>query len=101
MFLEAFGAAVLGLAIAYGAAAQLPARFANRALVLGTGPTAALLGGVVSRVVLGPGHALITLAVAAAVSIAILSLLLSDGVGGSGPPRSSGFGANVAGSYRA
>jgi len=96
--LEAFGAAVIGFAIAYAATKRLPARFANRRLVLATGPVSAVLGGVVSRVVLGPGYAPVTLLVGAAVSVAILSLLLGDSMHTRRP--SSGFRANVAGSPR-
>ncbi|MGW8378682.1 hypothetical protein [Streptomyces sp. ODS28] len=97
MILEALGAAALGLGLAYAAAHRLPARFAHRGLVLGTGPAAALLGCIVSRVVLGPGYAAVTLAVAAAVSIAILSLLLRDA---RPHPSSTGLPANVAGPPR-
>jgi hypothetical protein len=45
---------------------------------------------VICRIVLGPGHALVTLAVASAVSVAILSLLIGDN--GRAP---HGLGANV------
>ncbi|WP_181768661.1 hypothetical protein [Streptomyces albidus (ex Kaewkla and Franco 2022)] len=92
MIWEALGATALGLVIAYAATRQIPERLPNAALVLVTGPTAALLGGLISRVVLGQGHFLATLAVAALVSVAILSLLISENVR---PPR--GLRANVVG----
>jgi hypothetical protein len=90
MIWEALGAAALGLVLAYAAPRQLPERLPNGPLVLVTGPAAALLGGVICRIVLGPGHALVTLAVASAVSVAILSLLIGDN--GRAP---HGLGANV------
>ncbi|HWM36791.1 MAG TPA: hypothetical protein VNS49_06710 [Streptomyces sp.] len=80
MIWEALGATALGLVIAYAATRQLPERLPNRPLVLVTGPAAALMGGLISRVVLGSGHTLVTLAVAVAVSVAILSLLLGENV---------------------
>jgi hypothetical protein len=78
MFWEALGATALGLAIAYAAVRWLPARLPNRPLVLATGPVAGLLGGLICHIVLGGGHPLVTLAVAAAVSVALLSLLLGE-----------------------
>ncbi|NLU67284.1 hypothetical protein [Streptomyces sp. HNM0574] len=86
MIWEALGSVVLGLAVAYAAAARLPGRFPNQALVFATGPVAALLGGIVTRVVLGPGHTALTLVAAAAVSVALLSLLLSENVRSPGLP---------------
>ncbi|MGH3311579.1 MAG: hypothetical protein ACRDP3_13510 [Streptomyces sp.] len=80
MIWEALGATILGLAIAYAATRRLPGRLPNRPLVLATGPAAALLGGLICRVVLGAGNAPVTLTVAAAVSVAILSLLLGENV---------------------
>jgi len=78
MFWEALGASALGLAIAYAATRQMPERLPNRPLVLATGPAAALVGGLICHIVLGGGHSLVTLAVAACVSVAILSLLLGE-----------------------
>ncbi|MGW7354859.1 hypothetical protein [Streptomyces sp. Z26] len=78
MFWEALGSAVLGLVLALAAVRWLPSRLPDRVLVLGTGTAAALLGGVITRIVLGTGHSLVTLSVAAAVSAAILSLLLGN-----------------------
>lgn len=80
MIWEALGATAIGLAIAFAAARQLPERLPSRSLVLATGPVAALLGGLICHIVLGAGHALVTMTVAAAVSVAILSLLLGESV---------------------
>jgi hypothetical protein len=80
MIWEALGATALGLAIAYAAVRRLPERLPSRSLVLATGPVAALLGGLICHIVLDGGHVLVTLAVAAAVSVAILSLLLVENV---------------------
>jgi hypothetical protein len=91
MIWEALGAMALGLAIAYAATRQLPERLPNRPLVLATGPAAALLGGLICHIVLDGGHTLVTLTVAALVSVAILSLLLVENVR---PPRR--LGPNVA-----
>ncbi|SCK32032.1 hypothetical protein [Streptomyces sp. WMMB 322] len=78
MIWEALGAMAVGLAIAYAATRQLPERLPDRSLVLATGPAAALLGGLICHIVLGGGHPLVTLTVAALVSVAILSLLLGE-----------------------
>ncbi|MTE20880.1 hypothetical protein F0L17_17505 [Streptomyces sp. TRM43335] len=82
---EVLGSALLGLVVAVVAAHRFPDRFRDRALVLATGPAAAFVGGMVTRVVLGPGHPLPTLAVAVPVSAALLSLLVRPG--GEAPPR--------------
>ncbi|NGO70034.1 hypothetical protein G5C65_17065 [Streptomyces sp. SB3404] len=76
MIWEAIGSAALGLLLAHAATRRLPGRLPHRALVLSTGAVAALLGGVVSAVVLGPGRLAVSLLCALAVSAAILSLLL-------------------------
>lgn len=80
MIWEALGAVALGLAIAYAATRQLPERLPDRSLVLATGPAAALLGGLICHIVLDGGYPLVTLTVAALVSVAMLSLLLGDNV---------------------
>lgn len=92
MIWEALGATSLGLVIAYAAIRQLPERLPSRPLVLTTGPAAALLGGLICRVVMGGGHTLVTLTVAAAVSVAILSLLIVEKA-----RPAPGLPANVAG----
>jgi len=86
MLWEALGATLLGFVIAGLAVRRLPERLPNRPLAFATGPAAALLGGLVSRVVMGSGHTTAILAVAALVSVAILSLLLG-GEGGRHPIR--------------
>lgn len=76
----ALSSAVIGFALACAAAHWLPSRLPDRALVLATGPGAAVLGGLIARIVMGPGHSVATLVIAAGVSVAILSLLLSGNV---------------------
>lgn len=73
---EAVAFAALGLGIAYAATHFWPARFPSRTLVLATGPIAALVGGLITRTVLGGGHAAVTLPVSALVAAALLSLLV-------------------------
>ncbi|OEV05938.1 hypothetical protein [Streptomyces oceani] len=77
---ETIGSLVLGFALAAAATRWLPERFPDRALVLATGPVAALLGGVIARVVVGAGHPAAILAIATGVSVAMLSLLMGGGV---------------------
>jgi hypothetical protein len=76
MFLEALGAAMLGLALAWGAAYRLPHRLPSRGLVLSTGVAGALFGAFLTHTALGSAHFLVILAGAAIVSAALLSLLL-------------------------
>ncbi|MEV6791027.1 hypothetical protein AB0M87_03300 [Streptomyces sp. NPDC051320] len=76
MLWEALGAIMLGLALAWAAAYKLAARLPSRRVVLGTGPTGALFGAVITHSALDPGHALGTLAGAVVVSAVSLSLLL-------------------------
>jgi hypothetical protein len=76
MMWEALAFAALGLAAAYAAVRLLPARLPARALVLPTGSGAALLGGFLAHTILGSGHVLLSLAAAAAVAVALLSLLV-------------------------
>jgi hypothetical protein len=76
MMWEALAFAAFGLAIAYAAVRFLPARLPARSLVLPTGSGAALLGGFLAHTILGPGHVLLGLAAAAAVTVALLSLLV-------------------------
>ncbi|WP_326688109.1 MULTISPECIES: hypothetical protein [unclassified Streptomyces] len=78
MILEALGSAAIGLVLAHGATRRFPGRLPDRRLVLATGPVAALLGGLISRTVLGSGHTPVALACALGVSAALLSLLLKD-----------------------
>lgn len=76
MIYEALGSALVGLAVAWSALRWLPRRFPSRVMVLATGPSAALLGGLITRIILGPGHIPVTLFAALAVGTALLSLLL-------------------------
>ncbi|MEU2722398.1 hypothetical protein [Streptomyces smyrnaeus] len=78
MVWEALGSAALGFALALVAARRFPARLPDRRLVLATGPVAALVGGLISHTVLGPGHLVVTWCVALGFSTALLSLLLRD-----------------------
>lgn len=76
---EALGSVLIGLAVSYGALRWLPMRygqFRSRILTLATGPVAALFGALLAHSVLGPGHAVATLAVSLGVAVALLSLLL-------------------------
>ncbi|WP_329301540.1 hypothetical protein OG410_27230 [Streptomyces sp. NBC_00659] len=76
MFLEAFGSALLGLALAWAASYRLPHRLPARSLVLSTGVAGALFGAFLTHTALGSGHFLAILLGAVAVSAALLSLLL-------------------------
>ncbi|WP_369249031.1 hypothetical protein [Streptomyces sp. R41] len=76
MFLEALGSAMLGLALAWASAYRLPHRLPARSLVLSTGVAGALFGAFLTHTALGAGHFLVILLGAAAVSAALLSLLL-------------------------
>lgn len=92
MVWEALGASALGLLIAWAALQRLPRQLPNRPLAYATGPAAALLGGLITRIVVGSGHTLITLTAATGVSVAILSLLLG---GENGRPRGDGVRAGA------
>jgi hypothetical protein len=76
MFLEALGSALLGLALAWAASYRLPHRLPARSLVLSTGVAGALFGAFLTHTALSSGHFLAILLGAAAVSAALLSLLL-------------------------
>lgn len=76
MLLEIIGFVVLGVAVGWAATRAMPGRFPSTRLVWATGPAAGLLGGLVARSVLGPGYALVTLAVATGVSVAMVTLLV-------------------------
>lgn len=83
MFLEALGSAIVGLALAWAATQRLHGRLPHPTLVLPTGTAGGLLGGLVAYAVMGPGHLVAALVIAAGVSVAMLSLLH----GRSGVPR--------------
>ncbi|QEV20082.1 hypothetical protein [Streptomyces alboniger] len=76
MILEALGSALLGFALSWAIAHRLARRLPSRSLVLSTGPAGALVGAFITHMALGPGHAPATLLGAAAVSAALLSLLV-------------------------
>lgn len=84
MLWEVLGSTLLGLAASLAAVHWLVRWFPNRVLVLATGPGAGLLGGLVARVVLGPGQLPVILLVALVVTAALLSLLIRP-PGGTGP----------------
>ncbi|EKX67733.1 hypothetical protein Sipo8835_14575 [Streptomyces ipomoeae] len=76
MFLEALGSAILGLALAWGAAYRLPHRLPSRTLVLPTGTAGALFGAFLTHTALGSANYLLILIGALVVAAASLSLLL-------------------------
>ncbi|MER6334629.1 hypothetical protein ACF09H_32665 [Streptomyces sp. NPDC014983] len=76
MILEALGAAVLGLLLAWAATTRLAHRLPARPLVLSTGAAGALLGDFVTHSALGSGFTVIPFLGAATISAASLSLLL-------------------------
>ncbi|OKI09636.1 hypothetical protein A6A06_02935 [Streptomyces sp. CB02923] len=76
MIWEALGSVIVGLAITLAATRRLPGRFPSRPLTLATGPAAALLGAFLAHSILGPDHFFKTLLAAAALSVAMLSLLV-------------------------
>lgn len=75
MIWEAFGAVLIGFAIALSAVRWLPDRFPARTLTLATGPVAALLGALLTRSILGPGNPIEVMVAAVAVGAALLSVL--------------------------
>ena len=88
MLLETIGFVVVGFAVAYAATRAFPGRFASVPLVRATGPAAGLRGGLVARSVLGPGHAAATVTLAAAVAVALVTLLLRPEHRATAPKRS-------------
>ncbi|MBT2443273.1 hypothetical protein J7E93_24900 [Streptomyces sp. ISL-36] len=76
MFLEAFGSALLGLALAWAALHRLPDRLPARGVVLTAGSLGAVFGALVTHGALGPGHVLATLIGALTIAAVLLSLLL-------------------------
>lgn len=75
MIWEALGAVFIGFAIALSATRWLPDRFPERTLTLATGPVAALLGALLTRSILGPGHPVQVMVAAIAVGAALLSVV--------------------------
>ncbi|WP_406862995.1 hypothetical protein ABZO31_22155 [Streptomyces sp. HUAS MG47] len=76
MILEALGAALLGLALAWAAVHRMPDRLPVRRVVLTTGSLGAVFGALLTHGALGPGHVTAVLVGAVAVSTVLLSLLL-------------------------
>ncbi|WP_019545160.1 hypothetical protein [Streptomyces sulphureus] len=87
MFWEALGSALLGAAVACAALRRFPTHLPQPALVLATGGVSGLIGGLITRIVLGSGHTPSVLVAALGVCAALLSLLLSDGESGRRPRR--------------
>ncbi|GAA1916833.1 hypothetical protein [Streptantibioticus ferralitis] len=78
MVWEALGSAIVGLGAGWAALRLFPLRFPSRALTLVTGLVAALLGCLITRFVVGPDNAAVTLLAALGVAVALLSLLVRD-----------------------
>ncbi|MCQ4042927.1 hypothetical protein ACFOSC_03100 [Streptantibioticus rubrisoli] len=78
MVWAALGSAIIGLGAAWAALRLFPRRFPSRALTLVTGLVASLLGGVITRFVVGPGNLAVPLLAALGVGAALLSLLVRD-----------------------
>jgi hypothetical protein len=78
MVWDALGSALIGLAVAVAALRLRPERFPSPVLTVPTGPVGGLVGGLITRVVLGPGFAPATLVGALAVAVAALSLLVRE-----------------------
>ncbi|MEV7414160.1 hypothetical protein [Streptomyces sp. NPDC089919] len=89
MLVEAFGSAVLGLALSWAAVRRLPGRLPPVRVVLATGALGALFGAALVHYSLGPGHRTLTATFlgAALVGAAGLSLLLRPGRPGAGAGR--------------
>lgn len=71
----ALGSAIVGLVLAWAAVHRHPGRLPQPGLVLPTGACGGLVGGLVSYAVMGSGNIGYALVIAAAVSVAMLSLL--------------------------
>ncbi|MFJ5553004.1 hypothetical protein [Streptomyces sp. NPDC093225] len=78
LVVEAFGSAVLGLALSWLAVRRLPGRLPSARVVLVTGALGAMFGGYLTHYALGPGHRTLAVSLlgAALVGAAALSLLL-------------------------
>ncbi|MFJ9337947.1 hypothetical protein ACIRP0_01500 [Streptomyces sp. NPDC101733] len=90
MLMEAFGAGLLGLALAGAAARVLAKRLPSTKTVLVSGVSGALFGAYLTHTALGPGHNTLaaTLLGGLGVAAVVLSLLLRPANGsGRGPRR--------------
>ena len=76
MLWEAVAFAALGILAAWTASRLFPLRLPVTPLLLATGPTAALTGGLVTYTVVGGGHPEATLPAAALTAAALISLLV-------------------------
>ena len=76
MWWAVLGSSVIGVAIAAVALRFAPRRFRAPRLAAGAGPVGALLGGIITRWVVGPGDPVPPLLAALVVAVAAMSLLL-------------------------
>ncbi|MEV6109825.1 hypothetical protein AB0M28_34720 [Streptomyces sp. NPDC051940] len=79
MIVEALISAIIGFGLAAGAVRRWPGRFPQRGLTLATGPAAAVVGAGLTHSALGGGQPVATVVAAAAVAVAMLSLLVRGG----------------------
>jgi hypothetical protein len=79
VILETVISALLGLGLSLAAVRLLPRRLPAGRVVLPAGLLGAVFGAYVTHMALGPGHLVVTLCGAAAVSAVVLSLLLRPG----------------------
>ncbi len=90
MILDAIGSALVGLLTAWAALRLLPLLFPSRRSAVLTGLTGALLGGLITRWVVGPGVPAAALLAALFVAAAGLSLLVrAPGTSRSHGPRTA------------
>ncbi|MFC7219835.1 hypothetical protein ACFQLX_16940 [Streptomyces polyrhachis] len=85
MMVEALISAVIGFALAAGAMRRWPGRFPQRTLTLATGPVAAAAGAGIAHSALDGGQPVATVLAAAAMAVAMLSLLVRGGKSGTRP----------------
>ncbi|NJP69045.1 hypothetical protein [Streptomyces spiramenti] len=76
MLWEPTACALLGLVIAAVAVSRHPARFLDTRLALATGAGGAMLGGLITRAVLGPGSLPVVLIAGAVFGAVLLSLVV-------------------------
>lgn len=78
MLWEALGSALVGLVTAWAALRFLPRRFPSRPMTVATSLVGALVGGLITRFVMGPGDPGAPLLAALAVAAAAMSLLVGS-----------------------
>ncbi|WP_130799736.1 hypothetical protein [Streptomyces otsuchiensis] len=76
MVWETTASALIGIAIACAAVRRFPTRFPDHRLALATGTGGAMLGGLITRTVLGPGSVPVVLLAGALCGVVLLSLLV-------------------------